>query len=249
MGALVFACTFCGFLAGMILKSFLPEHHVSTDSKDTVKLGIALVATMTALVLGLVTASVKSSFDELTRALKQTSAEIVTLDRTLARYGPETKEIREEFRRAVENRLQLTWPGESSKTEMLDSVEVTRGVEGMAEQIRKLAPQNDDQRWFKSRAQDQAERLLDERWVVLSSANTSIPAPFLAILVFWLSVTFFSWGLFAPRNGTVISVLLVCALSVGGAIFLIVEMDAPFEGLIKVSPDPLRYAYSRINQD
>jgi hypothetical protein len=248
MGALVFACTFCGFLTGMLLQSVLPEHHVGSNSKDTIKLAVGIVATMSALVLGLITATVKSSFDGLSRTLGQTSAEILTLDRTLARYGPETKDVREDLRLIIGHRLAMTWPEDSAKTDLLDTIRATQVIEGLDEHIRHLSPQNDDQRWLKTRAQDQVERLLGERWLMLSGADTSVPAPFLGILVFWLTVTFLSWGLFAPRNGTVIAVLLVCALSVGCAIFLIIEMDAPFSGLIKVSPDPLRYAYSRINQ-
>jgi len=248
MGSLVFVCTFGGFVIGMLLQAVIPQHHVGNDSKDTIKLAIGIVATMTALVLGLLTATVKASFDSLTKDLGQTSAEILILDRTLARYGPETKEVREDLQRLVGKRLALTWPEDSANTQLLDTVNATQVTEALADHIRNLSPQNDDQRWFKSRAEDQAEHLLSERWLVLSSANTAVPAPFLAILTFWLSVTFLSWGLFAPRNSTVIAVLLVCALSVGGAIFLIVEMDAPFEGTIKVSPEALRYAYSHINQ-
>ena len=78
-------------------------------------------------------------------------------------------------------------------------------------------------------------------------AGPSVPVPFLVVLVFWLTMIFVSFGVFAPRNATVMDALGVCALSVAGAIFLILEMDSPFEGLMKVSPEPLRYAYSRIN--
>jgi len=92
------------------------------------------------------------------------------------------------------------------------------------------------------------EALLEARWVIFSSVGTSVPVPFLVILIFWLTITFTSFGLFAPQNATVIAVFLVCTLSVASAIFLILEMDSPFEGLMKVSPDPLRYAYSRLNQ-
>lgn len=125
---------------------------------------------------------------------------------------------------------------------------MTRGAERVVERIRGLSPQNDNQRWLQSRALDLGEALLQARWVVFSSVGTSVPVPFLAVLLFWLTISFASFGLFAPRNATVIAVLFVCALSIAGAVFLILEMDGPFEGLIKISPDPLRYAYSRINQ-
>ena len=94
IGFVVFACTFGAALAGMRLRRILPQHHFSDESKDTVKLGIGLIATMTALILGLVTASAKSSFDDVTAAVKHAAVDVLALDRTLARYGPETAEVR-----------------------------------------------------------------------------------------------------------------------------------------------------------
>src|SRR5262245_29649503 len=113
LGTLTFACTFVSFVLGVWLSAALPEHHFSKESKETVKLGIGLLATITALVLGLVTATAKSSFDDLNGTLKETAAEILTLDRTLARYGPETKEVRDSLKRALANGLRTNWPQES----------------------------------------------------------------------------------------------------------------------------------------
>ena len=244
----VFACTFAGVLAGMWLRAALPEHHLSNESMDTVKLGIGLIATMTALVLGLVTASAKGSFDALNKELKQSAVDVLKLDRILARYGPESKEIREAMHYALEKRLEMAWSQKASRAEILHALEVARGPEGVIDGIRGLSPRNDDQRWLRSRALDLGEALLEARWVVASSLGTSVPVPFLVVLVFWLTIIFTSFGLLAPRNATAIAALFVCTLCVAGAIFLILEMDSPFEGLIKVSPDALRYAYSRINQ-
>jgi hypothetical protein len=248
IGIFVFACTFGSALAGLWLHAVLPQHHLSNESQATVKVGIGLIATMTALVLGLVTASAKNSFDALDAAVKQSAADVLTLDRTLARYGSESKEVREALYDAVETRLQLTWPRASPQATKLDALGVTRGAEGVVERIRGLTPQNDDQRWLQSHALEKSEALLEARWVVFSSIGTSIPVPFLVVLLFWLIVIFASFGLFAPRNGTVIAILFVCALSVASAIFLILEMDGPFTGVIRISPGPLDYALARMNQ-
>jgi hypothetical protein len=67
------------------------------------------------------------------------------------------------------------------------------------------------------------------------------------VLLFWLMIIFASFGLFAPRNTTVVVVFVLCALSVAGSVFLVLEMDRPLEGVIKVSPDPLRYAHQQLN--
>ena len=196
---------------------------------------------------GLVTASAKSAFDALNTAVKHTAADVLTLDRTLARYGPESKTVRETLAQVIAQRLETTWPQHSSHVARRDHLEVTRGGEGLVKQIRSLAPQHENQRWLQAHAMALSEALLDARWVVVSSVGTSVPGPFLVVLVFWLTMIFVSFGLFAPRNATVIVALCVCALSVAGAIFLILEMDRPFAGLMTISPEPLRSAYSRIN--
>jgi len=247
IGTLVFACTLGGVLAGMRLRGRLPGHHLSAESKETVKLGIGLIATMTALVLGLVTASAKSAFDALDTAVKQSAAEAIALDRTLARYGPETSEIRGALKQALAHRIEMTWPEDSSRPAVLDPSQVVKVVETIADRLRALSPQNDLQRALQTRAVDLSESLLEARWTGLGG-GTSIPPLFLAVLVFWLTIIFASFGLFAPPNGTVIGVLVVCALSVAGAIFLIYEMDGAFEGFLAVSGDPMRFAYSHLNQ-
>jgi hypothetical protein len=248
VGMIVFVCTCGGALVGNWLRTTLPEHHLNDESRDTVKLGIGLIATMTALVLGLVTASAKSSFDAVNTAVKNTAMDILTLDRLLARYGPETGEIRLALRHAVASRIEMIWPQSSSEPARLEPSVAASGVEGLADAIRGLTPRDASQRSLQSRAVDLAEALLKARWLVFTGAGTSVPLPFLVVLLFWLTITFASFGLFAPRNATVLAVLFVCALSVGSAVFLILEMDGPFDGLLKVSADPLRYAYAHLNQ-
>jgi len=235
-------------MAGMHLRTVLPEHHLDAESKDTVKLGAGLVATMTALLLGLMIASVKTSFDSLDTALKQTAAQILALDRALARYGPETSEIRQALQQTLQARVESIWSRDSGKSDM-DAM-VSGGVfqpEGLAQAIRALPPHDDLQRSLQSRALDLSEAILQARWLVLAGAESSIPSLFLVILFSWLTISFLSLGCFAPRNSTVLAMLFVCALAVSSAVFLILEMDSPFEGLLRVSADPLRYAYSHMN--
>ena len=247
---IVLTCTFGGALLGMWLRTILPAHHLTAESKDTLRLGIGLIATMTALVLGLVIASAKSSFDAINAEMKQTAIEILALDRVLARYGSETAEIRQGLQHVVGARIDTLWPQGSSKPANLDPMSSgTRSTaEGLAHAIRGLKPRDDSQQALKSRALDLAEALLQARWLVLAGTETSVPVPFLVILLFWLTIIFASFGLFAPRNATVLVVLFVCALSVGSAVFLVLEMDVPFDGLFRVSAVPLRYAHAHLNQ-
>ena len=250
IGTIVFACTLGGALVGIWLSTILPEHHLNKQSRDTVKLGIGLIATITALVLGLVTASAKSSFDAVDEAVKHTAMDILILDRLLARYGPETAEIRGALEQAFARRIEMIWPQSSSQSAQLDPLAAASapGVEEVTDRIRGLRPRNDSQRSLQSRALDIAQALLQARWLVFAGIGPSVPVPFFVVLLFWLTITFASFGLLAPRNATVFTVLFVCALSVGGAVFLIVEMAGPFDGLLKVSADPLRYVHAHLNR-
>jgi len=248
IGWLVFACVFGGALLGMVLRAVLPEHHQSPDSRDVVKLGMGLLGTMAALVLGLLIASAKSSYDTQNTEVKQAAANILLLDHVLAQYGPATRDIRNQIRRALAIRLAIMWPEEPAVLAQVDEAGTTPTIESIERVIRALAPQDDVQRGLQARAVQIVGDLLQTRWLLFGGVGGSLPMPFLVVLVGWLAVLFASFGLFAPRNATVIAVLLVCALSVSAAMYLIVELDRPFEGLLKIRSAPLRYTLAHLEQ-
>lgn len=251
ISAIILACILAGVSFGMWLATVLPVHHRNSDSKDSIRVGMALIATLTALVLGLVTASAKSSYDFENASIKRGAVDILTLDRLLARYGPETNEIRMLARDALAYRLSMTWPEdfpEIAKQRKQDGAQQVHALEAIEDRIRGLSPQTESQRAFQSKALDYTNDLFRTRWLVFDGRGSSISAPFLVIVTFWLTVLFGSFSLFAPRNSTVIAVLVVCALSVTASIFLTLEMDQPFDGVMKVSSAPLRYALSQIGQ-
>ncbi|MGH9148280.1 MAG: hypothetical protein ACRD1Q_16335 [Vicinamibacterales bacterium] len=210
------------------------------------RLGMGLVATMTALLLGLVTASARSTFDAQDTAFRNSAANILTLDRHLARYGPETKPTRELIRRAVAYRVETMWPTKGSGGSGLEVSTTTPAVEEVENQILRLSPANDEQRWFKSEALKLSEEVVKTRWRILGTAGGSVPRAFLVVVIFWLTVTFASFGLYAPRNATIVAVLFVAAFSVAAAVFLILELDGPLDGVIKISSEPLRYALAQM---
>lgn len=248
IGMIVFAFTITASLVGMRLRKVLPEHHVNTESRDAVKLCVGLIATMTALVLGLVTASAKSHFDSVNAAVGHAAVEILTLDRLLARYGPETREIRAALKDAVALRIDMIWPQDSSRKADLDPIRVRLGIEAIPDRIRGLTPADEKQKSVQARAADLSEGLLQMRWLASAEVESSIPVAFLATLVCWLTITFGIFGLLAPGNATVRTVFFVCALSVGSAVFLILELDSPFDGLTRVHGAPMRYALAHLNQ-
>lgn len=242
----IFACAFGGALAGLWLRRRLPDEHVTADARDVVKLGIGLVATLTALVLGLVTASAKSAFDLQDGAVKASAANVLLLDRTLARYGPETRPIRALVRATLERRLETTWPSAGGPEIAPDASDNAATVDTIENAILALAPATDAQRWLQSRALTISDTLAQARWLSSTGAASAIPLPFLIALGLWLLVIFGTFGLLTPRNATVLVVLFVCSLSVAASILLILEMETPFSGLMKVSAAPLRYALAHL---
>lgn len=246
IGLIVFGCIFGGAVIGMVLRGVVPEHHLSAETKDVVKLSMGLIGTMTALLLSLLVASTKAAYDARNSELIHMAANFVLLDRTLAHYGPETKPERDQLRGSVTRLLQSVWSPTGNDTAKLDPA--TTGSEVIYDQLQQLTPQNDAQRTLKSEALTLAMSLGQTRWLLFEQSGSSISMPFLMVMVFWLSIIFASFGLFAPRNSTVVVSLLLAALSVSGAIFLILELDRPFEGLIQISSAPLRSALSHLGR-
>jgi hypothetical protein len=248
VATIVFVCTFGGALLGMWLRTALPEHHVDDKSRNAINAGVGLIAAMSALVLGLITASAKSSFDSVDTTVQATAVDILTLDRVLARYGPEAGAVREELKKIVERRVDDIWPLGPAGPVRLDPRGSLTAAESLIERIRDLKPHTRSQETLQPRALELAESLLKVRWLVAAEGTRTIPLPFLVILLLWLTLTFTSFGLFSPNNATVIAVLFVCALSIAGALFLVLEMDSPFQGWLKVSAEPMRFALSHLNQ-
>jgi hypothetical protein len=245
IAGIVFTCVFGGALLGMFLRAVLPEHHLSPESKDLIKLGMGLVGTMAALVLGLLIASAKSSYDRLNDDLTQLSVKLILLDRIMAHYGPEAMEARDLLRRSVVRALDRTWPENSSRSRRLEPV---AGFGDLYDKIHELSPQNDAQRLRQGQALQISTDLAQTRWLLVEQSVSSLPMPFVVLLTFWIMVIFVSFGLFAPSNITVVATLFICALSVSGAIFLILELDQPFVGLIQISNAPLRNALAHLDQ-
>jgi len=246
---ITFACIFSGALLGMCLSLALPDHHLSNESKETVKLGAGLVATMAALVLGLLVGSAKSSFDAMNNGITEMGAKTIMLDRVLANYGPESKDARDAIRGTIFTAMRHIWPEEKTEKIQIDVVEKSTGMEEIQKRIRGLAPQTDTQRLLQSQALQISSDLAQMRWMLIEQRQKSLPTTFLVVLVFWLAMLFTSFGLFAPRNATVFAVLCISALSVSGALFLILEMNSPLEGMIKISSAPLHKALEHLGKD
>jgi hypothetical protein len=244
--SIVFACVFGGALFGMLLRRVLPQPHLSGESKNAVTVAMTLVATMSALVLSLLVSSAKSSYDAQYTELTEMSAKVVMLDRVLANYGQDTSEARNLLRSAVARALDRIWsnePGGASQSEPQ-----VASAESLFDKIQKLSPKDDEHRSLQTRALNIAFDLQQTRWLMYEQGASSISLPLLIVLIFWLMALFMSFGLFAPRNATVVASFLISALAVSGAILLIVEMYTPYAGLIQVSSAPLRAALTHLGK-
>lgn len=245
IGCIVFACVFGGALLGLFLAEVLPEQHLSLDTKDAVKLGMGVIGTMAALVLGLLIASAKSHYDAEISAVTQMAAKFSLLDRVLAHYGPETTEARDLLRGSVAGILDRMWPKDNQRFATL--APSGRGEE-FFDKIEELVPRTDSQHSLRDRALEISTEIGYTHWLLFEQADASIPMPFLVVLIFWLTIIFASFSLFAPRNATVIATQFVCALSVSAAIVLILELERPFAGLLQISSAPLQTALAHMGQ-
>jgi hypothetical protein len=236
----VFAVIFGGALVGALVRPLLSETHLHPDSKDLVKMATGLIGTLAALVLGLLIASAKSSFDQKTTQVRQMTATIILLDDLLAEYGPEAASVRNLLRQTIPPLANRIWHEEQLPTGKLVRFESTAQSASFEDQVERLSPNNDMQRSLKSRAIQAFTEGAQIRLLLFAQAGNSIPVPFLIILVFWLSAIFVSFTLFTRTNLVVMAALFVCALSFAGAIFLVLELDNPFAGLMGISSATLR---------
>jgi hypothetical protein len=231
-------------LLGRRVHRYLPEAHLSADSRDAVKLAMGLVATMTALVLGLLVSSAKGTYDTARSEVIQMAAKVAFLDRALDMYGPEGAKARGQLRDAVADSMRRIWPADRGKLAELapnqqagDAVFVT---------IQQLSPHDDAQRALKAQVTTLMVDLGQLRLLLVAQSIPSISKPMLIILLSWLVVIFFGFSLIAPPNATTMLALVASAFSVACAIFLILELDQPFGGLIHIPSEPLVNAMNHL---
>jgi len=244
---LAFALMCAGAFAGMKARPLLLEKHVHPDSREVVKMATGLVGTLAALVLGLLISSAKSSFDQKTSQVRQMTATIILLDDLLSQYGSDAAPARILLRQSVQPLANRIWQEGGPPTGKPVVFQSTAQASSFEDQLQRLAPNNDGQRSLQSRAIQAFTEGAQIRLQLFAQAGGSIPTPFLVILIFWLSAIFVSFTLFSQTNLIVMASLLVCALSFAGAIFLVLELDNPFTGLMGISSAPLRGALLPLN--
>ncbi len=248
VGSIVFVVVFGSAMLGLCLRFFLPKHHLNEESVGVVKLATGLIATMAALVLGLLISSAKTSFDTVNSEFVHNAASVIQLDHTLAKYGPPTEDIRVLLKQEYGLSIQILASHNAAQLARLDSPEAARKVEELQREIEALSPTSDAQRELRDRAIQIADNMVAVRWLALLQDKGSVPIALLVVLVFWLAIIFGAFGMFAPPNGTIVVALFLGALSTSGAIFLILEMNTPLDGVVRISLAPLRGAFAVLGQ-
>jgi hypothetical protein len=244
----VLACVLAGGVLGSYFNATLPERHLSADSKDSVKQTVGVLSTLTALVLGLLLATAKGAYDTKADELTEMAASIVLLDRVLAQYGPEAGQARKLLRDSTAAKLEELWAEDGVRRANFSKVDAAAALEAFQTNLRALTPQTDAQRELRSRALSVSGDIAKTRWLILARSGGTIPGPFLVVLVVWLALTFAGLGLLAPRNATVIAAGIAAALAVAGAMFLMLELDTPYGGVITLSDAPLRLALEHLGR-
>jgi hypothetical protein len=244
LSGIIFLLTVGGIFIGTVLRRTLPEHHLNEQARDVVRLGVGLIATIAALVLGLLIAAAKGSFDTQISQVRQITADLILLDNILAQYGPEARPIREQIRSTVDPFADELW--REKETGSTGPIETNAAAERVYLKIHRLSPHDDLQDSLKTRAVQISNDITQVRFLLFVESENLIAKPFLAVLAFWLTIIFASFSLFSPLNATVLTCLLLFALSAASAIFLILELSRPFTGLMSISSAPMRTALGTI---
>ena len=234
------ACVFAGGLLGLYLPRLLPPGHVTKETQDVVRLGTGMISVLASLVLGLLISTAKGTSDNTDQSMRAFAADLILLDETLRDYGDSAREPRNILRRYVARALEDHWPTRTGSTAEIDNRQTGLLLERVRERIRALQPVDAGQTWLQGEALKINSSLLQQRWLLIERSGETIRPIMVAILVSWIFFIFVSFGLNAPLNGTVLTAFLIAAFAIGCAVFLVLELDSPFAGTLRISSKPMR---------
>lgn len=241
-----FVSIVAGTVLGMTLRARLPAPKLGHDTKEVIRLGASLLATLAAVVISLLIASAKSSYDTQDAHFRQLAAYIVETDQLLAQYGPEATPVRTLMRQNVPAAMDRIW-NEKATASQNTAFTVNSLAEQLYNAIEALSPVNDAQGLLKPRIVQASKEIARTRLLIFADGDKPILTPFLLILIVWLTVIFTSFGLFVEPGAVAWTALLVFALSVSSALFLVADLSQPFAGLMQISKDQLRHTLAPLN--
>ncbi|MBO9650042.1 MAG: hypothetical protein J7605_16165 [Variovorax sp.] len=249
IAAVVLLLTLAALGLGIRLAAFLPSHHLINDARDSAKVGIGMLATLLALVLGLMITSAKRSFDEREAELVQTATSIVLLDRTLLALGQEAQPARSRLRQVLDDITRLASREGRHDVDDKDWFRNLRAVSELQQTILSLSPHTDAQKWHQARAMQLSTTIAHDRVLVAEHGTSTVPTALLVVVTGWVTVIYFGFGVFLVGNRSVYFALCICAVAFACSIFIILELDTPFSGVVGVSDRSLIRAQTELAQE
>jgi hypothetical protein len=246
VGLVVVTILFGSAVLGLVVARFLPEHHLSPETKNAVSVSMAVVGTLSALVVGLLISASDASFNKKASEVAEMSTDMINLDRLLRRYGPEAQDIHAMLRRYAEAKRQDLFPAKTAHKPDMENKATLSVLEAIQDRILALAPANDTQRWLQAQSLQATDAIMAAHWQLVQEDASRTPRPLLVLVMFWFVVIFASFGLFAPCNVTSLVAILLCSVGIGSAIRMTSELQTPFTGLIRISGEPMAHAVAEI---
>lgn len=241
-----FVALVAGIAIGMLLHRHLPSAQLGAGPKEVIRLGAGFLATLSAVLISLMIASAKNSYDTQAAHFRMLAAYLVETDQLLVQYGPESTQTRILMRQAVPAAVDRIWREKRSANQ--DSAFTAASLaEQINSAISALSPANDAQRALKRRIEEASDQIAKTRLLMFADGDIAILTPFLLILIVWLAVVFASYSLFVEPGPVVIAALLVAALSISSALFLVADLSQPFAGLMQIPKEQLRNILAPIN--
>ena len=236
-----FALIVLSICGGLYLRYKLPESDLTGDSKDVIRLATALIGTMAAVVVALLFASTRGSYETTNGHVARLTAGVVELDQLLKEYGgPESPGLRLALRNDVDSMVSAIWRDDAPVTGAL--LRPVTQEETVLYQLRQLDPKTPVQGAIKTRALAVSNDIEQSRLTLLSQPADTLSKPFITVLVLWLCFIFASFSMSSKANPTLVVVLLVCGFTAATAIYLILELGQPFDGLMQLSNRALKHA-------
>jgi hypothetical protein len=241
---LIFACLTAAGLGALLLQHKLLEHYLNDETVRVVENVATLFVWMTSLVLGLMLNSAANTFSVTDHNMHELATQVVLLDRRLRAYGPEADDARQRLMAYVARALTATEDDEG--TLIIGDRVAEQLLLDVGDAIVRIVPSDAAHAALWQDARQSHQKLLESRWTTVEQAEGAIPVPLLAALVAWLILIFGSYGFRAPRNLVVVGSLVVAAGLIAGSIYLVMDMEQPFSGLMQVSFAPLQRALAEM---
>jgi hypothetical protein len=241
-----FVAVVAGMVLGMILRRQIPAAHLREDAREVIQRGAGFLTTLAAVLISLMIASAKSSYDTQDSHFRMLAAYLVETDQLLAQYGPDATQVRILMRQAIPAAVDRIWREKQSASQNSAFTEASL-AEQLNSAVEALTPENDAQRAIKRRLESNAAEIAHTRLLMFADGDKPILTPFLLILIFWLAVIFASLSLFVEPGRLMIAALLVFALSVSSALFLVADLSQPFVGLMQLPKEQLEHTLAPLN--